>query len=482
MLFSSPVFIFLFLPLCLITYYATGKSNLILLFFSLLFYAWGEPVLVFVMIWSIILNYILGLCIDRSGRYNDHLPKFFLVVGIIANLLLLTYYKYFNFVVSFINEITTVVSLPKIQEATIPMLLGVSFFTFQAMSYLIDVYRRDYRAQTNILNFALFKTLFPQLIAGPIVRYTEFGYQVNDRQHGWLIFSEGVEQFVIGLAKKILIADVVALSVDKIFMIPVTEMSASVAWTGTFLFALQIYFDFSGYTDMALGLGKMFGFRLPINFNYPYSAVSIQDFWRRWHMTLSRWFRDYLYIPLGGNRKGEFRTVCNLFIVFLLCGLWHGANLTFVLWGLLHGLFLAIEKTAFGHWMERWPRYLRHIYVMVFILVTWMIFRATSLEQVIGMGKAMFGFNGWSNSLFNLRLYADNLTLLSAVVGVIFSLPVFQWIYLKYFQESENKLTQKEILIFFAPVCRTLTYCFLLLVCFSFIGAQTHHAFIYFRF
>ena len=272
------------------------------------------------------------------------------------------------------------------------------------MSYLIDVYRRDYPAQTNIFKFALFKTFFPQLIAGPIVRYAEFGWQFNDRQHGWSIFAEGVEQFIIGLAKKILIADVCAVSVDRMFAIPVTEMSSSVAWTATFLFALQIYFDFSGYTDMALGLGKMFGFRLPENFNYPYSAVSIQDFWRRWHMTLSRWFRDYLYIPLGGNRKGSGRTVANLFIVFFLCGLWHGANMTFVVWGLMHGLFLAIERTSFVRVLESWPRLLRHVYVLSIILVSWMVFRAASLNQVMGIGKAMIGLNGWSNSLYALRL------------------------------------------------------------------------------
>lgn len=481
MLFSTPVFIFLFLPICLLAYYASGRRNIVLLVFSLLFYAWGEPILVFVMIWSIIANYFLGLCIERC-RSRVFLPKFFLVLGISANLLLLIFYKYFNFVASFINGISSLVHLPQIQEANIPLLLGVSFFTFQAMSYLIDIYRRDYPAQENILKFALFKTLFPQLIAGPIVRYAEFGYQIDERKHGWPIFVEGVEQFTIGLAKKVLIADICAVSVDKMFAIPVTEMSGSVAWTATFLFSLQIYFDFSGYTDMALGLGKMFGFRFPQNFNYPYSALSIQDFWRRWHMTLSRWFRDYLYIPLGGSRNGEGRTALNLFIVFFLCGLWHGANLTFVAWGLFHGLFLAIERTRFGRWLEAWPVLARHAYVLVVILFSWMVFRANTLEQAAGMAQAMIGLNGWHNALYSLPLYVDKLTLLSALLGSIFAFPVCQWLDNKLKIGIARPAMSTAVQAFAVPAVRTMAYCLLLLVCYAFVGAQTHRAFIYFRF
>lgn len=483
MLFSSPVFIFLFLPICLLAYYTTARNNFVLLVFSLLFYAWGEPVLVFVMLWSIVANYLLGLCIDRCRTGDRFNPAFFLTLGICANLLLLVFYKYYNFVASFINQLSSLLNLPRIQEANIPLLLGVSFFTFQAMSYLIDVYRRDYPAQTNIVKFALFKTLFPQLIAGPIVRYAEFGYQISGRQHGWLPFAEGVERFTCGLAKKVLIADICAVSVDKMFAIPMAEMSGSVAWAGTCLFSLQIYFDFSGYTDMALGLGKMFGFRLPENFNYPYAAISIQDFWRRWHMTLSRWFRDYLYIPLGGSQKGSLRTAINLFLVFFLCGLWHGPNMTFVVWGLLHGLFLAIERTSFGHLLKRWPRLLRHVYVLVVIQVSWMVFRATTLEQAFSMGKAMLGMNGWHNSLYALPLYVDNLTLLSAILGVFFSFPTVQWL------ASHRRVDGAGASavwaggeIASAPVLRAVSYCVLLLVCFAFLGAQTHRAFIYFRF
>jgi alginate O-acetyltransferase complex protein AlgI len=482
MLFSSPVFLFFFLPICLFTYYLSGKSNFALLIFSLLFYAWGEPILVFVMIWSIVANYIFGLCIDRFRNRKIFSSKFFLSAGICTNVLLLLYFKYYNFFASLINQVLSAMLLPEIAEAKIPLLLGVSFFTFQAMSYLIDVYRCDYSAQKNILKFTLFKSLFPQLIAGPIVRYSEFSHQFESRNHSWTIFAEGVEQFIIGLAKKVLVADICAVSVDRMFAIPVSEMSGSIAWTATFLFSLQIYFDFSGYTDMALGLGKMFGFRLPGNFNYPYLALSIQDFWRRWHMTLSRWFRDYLYIPLGGNQKGGRRTAVNLFTVFFICGLWHGANMTFIVWGIVHGFFLAIERTTFGRSLQSWPRLARHFYVLSIILICWMVFRATSLNQVIGIGKAMLGLNGWNNSLYALRLYADSLTLLSAIFGVIFSFPVFQWFRLRFSSENFFLNYSTKSLIGIAIFVRKLSFCALLLVCIAFIGAQTHRPFIYFKF
>ncbi|NRF70018.1 MBOAT family protein [Aquincola sp. S2] len=468
MLFSTPVFLFLFLPLCLAAYYAAGRSNAVLLGFSLLFYAWGEPVLVLVMVATIVVNYLLGLAIERSRRRGEGPAKALLVAGLGANLLLLGYYKYFNFFAELINGAAAPLALPRIGEAQIPLLLGVSFFSFQAMSYLIDVYRRDYPAQTNVFRFALFKTLFPQLIAGPIVRYSEFGPQFSGRRHDWASFAAGVERFTIGLAKKVLIADVCAVSVDRMFGLPAAEMSGSIAWSATLLFALQIYFDFSGYTDMALGLGRMFGFHLPENFDHPYAARSVQDFWRRWHMTLSRWFRDYLYIPLGGSRHGPLRTAFNLFVVFLLCGLWHGANMTFVVWGLLHGLFLALERTAFGRWLERWPALLRHGYVLLVVVLSWMVFRATSLEQAGAMGRAMLGLNGWSDPHHALRLYTDTLTWLSAACGVLASFP---W-------RGRIRWSALPAL----PLWRTGTLAATFVICIAFLGAQTHRAFIYFRF
>ncbi len=480
MLFSTPIFIFLFLPICLFAYYATGMSNTVLLIFSLIFYAWGEPVLVLVMMVSIVVNYLYGLLIERHPNKGYFSPKFFLINGICFNLLLLIFFKYFTFLTSIINLFTPLIQLPRVPEYHIPLLLGVSFFSFQAMSYLIDVYRMEYHAQRNIFKFALFKTLFPQLIAGPIVRYGECGPQLEQRKHSMSLFVEGIEQFTTGLAKKVLIADICAVSVDKMFEIPTTEISVSVAWAAVLLFSLQIYFDFSGYTDMALGLSKMFGFHFPPNFNYPYSALSMQDFWRRWHMTLSRWFRDYLYIPLGGNRKAEWRTALNLLIVFFLCGLWHGGNITFVAWGLFHGFFLALERTGFQSWLETWPRLLRRVYVLVVILFSWMVFRSSSIEQAIGMTKAMFGQNGWSNEFYSLPLYVDNLTILSALFGMIFSFPIFQWIRTNCFSTLTSRIAIPPACI--APIVRSMSYILLLIISFAFIAAQTHRAFIYFRF
>jgi len=455
-------------------------SNAVLLIFSMIFYAWGEPVLIFVMIGSIVINYLFGLLIEKCTNKGFFNPKFFLVIGICSNLSLLIFYKYFTLLLPVINLFTSFVQLPKIQEYHIPLLLGVSFFSFQAMSYLIDVYRGDYHAQKNIFKFALFKTLFPQLIAGPIIRYGEFGHQIDKRKHSSGLFIEGIEQFTIGLAKKVLIADVCAVSVDKMFEIPITEISGSIAWVAVFLFALQIYFDFSGYTDMALGLSKMFGFHFPPNFNYPYSALSIQDFWRRWHMTLSRWFRDYLYIPLGGSRKVEWRTALNLLIVFFLCGLWHGANITFVVWGLFHGFFLAVERTRFRGWLETWPRLFRHVYVLIIILFSWMVFRSNTLGQAIGITKAMFGLYGWKNELHPLSLYVDTLTILSVLFGLVFSFPIFRWIHANFYSSLILRIAIGPICI--APIVRAASYIALLLVSYAFIGAQTHRAFIYFRF
>lgn len=477
MLFSSPVFLFLFLPLCLLAYHAGGRRNGVLLAFSLLFYAWGEPVLVLVMIATIVVNYLFGLGIERGLRRADGSARPLLVLGVAANLGLLGFYKYFNFLAGFVNALAAPFALPRIAEAQIPLLLGVSFFSFQAISYLVDVYRRDYPAQTDVLRFALFKTLFPQLIAGPIVRYGEFGPQFEGRRHDLAGFAEGVERFTIGLAKKVLVADVCAVSVDRMFALPAADMPASVAWSATVLFALQIYFDFSGYTDMALGLARMFGFRLPENFDHPYAATSIQDFWRRWHMTLSRWFRDYLYIPLGGSRRGPGRTAFNLFVVFMLCGLWHGANTTFLVWGLMHGSFLALERSRFGDWLQRWPPAPRHAYVLGVVVVSWLVFRAETLTQAGDMALAMLGRNGWTAPQHDLRLYTDSLTWLSAAIGMVAALPM---------RNGWRRLPAPAISTALAgawsPVLRSAGFGALLLVCLAFAGAQTHRAFIYFRF
>ena len=472
MLFSSAVFLFFFLPICLSAYYLSRGSNLVLLALSLLFYAWGEPILVTVMIGTIIVNFFMGRLIDE----NRHLParrKFILGVGIALNLILLGSFKYANFFIAIANAVLARLGMAPVSNLDIPLPLGISFFTFQSMSYLIDIYRHDSHAEKRIVNFALFKTLFPQLIAGPIVRYTELARQLTTRKVDLPLFAEGVERFVIGLAQKVLVADVLAVTADAIFALPSPALSFVVSWTGVVAFALQIYFDFSGYSNMAIGLSLMLGFRLPENFNYPYAALSIQDFWRRWHMTLSRWFRDCLYIPLGGNQKGPVRTGINLVVVFFLCGLWHGANTTFIVWGLYHGLFLTLERSRFGGWLARWPLTLRHAYVLMVVVIGWTVFRAPTLAGAIEMGRGMLGYNGFSNADFALRQFADSRTLLFALIGAMFSFPAIG-------ERARAAISGGDGTL--RPLAKALCVGALFVVSIAFIGAQTHRAFIYFRF
>jgi alginate O-acetyltransferase complex protein AlgI len=473
MVFSSAVFLFFFLPICLSAYFASRGRNVVLLAFSLLFYAWGEPVLVTVMIGTIIVNFFMGRLIDRN-RHVESRRKLLLAIGVALNVVLLATFKYANFLIASLNGLFAWVGLQPIAHVDIPLPLGISFFTFQSISYLIDIYRDDSHSERNPVKFALFKTLFPQLIAGPIVRYTELARQLTDRRIDLAWFGAGVERFIIGLAQKVLVADVLAVSVDKIFAIPGAELSFLVSWVGVLLFALQIYFDFSGYSNMAIGLSQMLGFRIPENFNFPYAALSIRDFWRRWHMTLSRWFRDYLYIPLGGNQKSFWRTGVNLFAVFFLCGLWHGANWTFVVWGLYHGLFLTLERTRFGLMLERMPIALRHSYVLLVVAIGWLLFRASSLSAATEMGRAMLGLNGFSNPQFALRQFADNLTLVAAMIGVAFSFPMLGPRLVAWFRSGEASFPR--------AAGHALCMSALFIVSLAYIGAQTHRAFIYFRF
>lgn len=337
MLFSSPVFLFLFLPFTLFIYYLLPSrfKNLFLLLVSLFFYTWGEKELVALIIISTLVDYSCGLIIKNGRRKTG------LALSIIFNVGLLAYFKYSDFVCTNIVDLLGLFSV-SVDNAyafsNIALPLGISFYTFQTMSYTIDVYRGEVEANSNIIDFATYVTLFPQLIAGPIVRYKSIKDQLSSRKVTTSLMSEGIERFVIGLTKKMLIANNCALLADNIFNLHGDDLSAGLAWLGVIAYSFQIYFDFSGYSDMAIGLGKLFGFNFPENFNYPYTARSIREFWKRWHMTLSSWFRDYLYIPLGGNQHGPTRTYINLFIVFLITGLWHGANWTFIIWGLFHGL------------------------------------------------------------------------------------------------------------------------------------------------
>ena len=345
MVFSSTIFLFFFLPLTLLAYFVVGPRgrNLILLAASLLFYAWGETVYLLVMLFSIAANYLFGLLIDRARERGSRGGTAF-ALAVATNLGLLGFFKYANFFVDNLNQVLPVLGLAPMDIGRVHLPIGISFFTFQALSYIIDLYRNETAVQRSLLNFALYKALFPQLIAGPIVRYRDVAREIEQRTVSLDDFASGVQRFIIGLGKKVLIANVMGRAADTIFATPAETLPATLAWTGSIAFMLQIYFDFSGYSDMAIGLGRMFGFHFLENFNYPYIARSVREFWRRWHISLSTWFRDYLYIPLGGNRHGPVRTGANLLLVFLLCGLWHGASWTFLIWGVYHGIFLVLER------------------------------------------------------------------------------------------------------------------------------------------
>ncbi|MCA9041693.1 MAG: MBOAT family protein, partial [Planctomycetaceae bacterium] len=388
MVFSSPLFLFLFLPLLLICYwlFPLRWRNGLLLCFSLLFYAWGEPVGIVWLLGSIAWNYLAGLQIDRSiGSVRTR----WLWYGIGANLAFLGYFKYTNFLVEQLNWGLTQFDVSLIRHDPVMLLLGISFFTFQAISYLVDVYRGEVAAQKRPDQLALYISFFPQLIAGPIVRYQEIQSELIAPHKNACERSQGFKRFILGLAKKVLIADTLGRTADTIWGMEPELLSPEVAWLGLVCYSLQIFYDFAGYSDMAIGLGLIFGFHFPENFLGPYRAASMREFWRRWHQTLSRWFRDYVYIPLGGNRGPRWRTGLNLLVVFALCGLWHGAAWTFLLWGLYRGLFLFLERGSFKP--STCPRFLKHVYVLLVVMLGWVLFRSPSLEYAAGYYQQLLG-------------------------------------------------------------------------------------------
>ena len=384
MVFSSLVFLWLFLPVVLGLYFLAQEKyrNLLLLAASLFFYAWGEPVYLSVMVVSILINYVCGLKIATKGEGKN---KVALVAGIVINLGLLGVFKYSGFAIENIN------ALLGTQIAIKPLALpiGISFYTFQSISYLVDIYRGVCKPQKNIIKMGLFISFFPQLIAGPILKYYDIAAQIDNREVTKAKFNEGASRFLIGLAKKVVIANIMAKTADEVFGLNMADMSTQEAWMGIIAYTFQIYFDFSGYSDMAIGLGKMFGFQINENFNYPYIASSIKDFWRRWHISLSSWFKEYLYIPLGGNRKGTLKTYRNLMIVFFMTGLWHGASWNFVVWGLWHGLFIVLERMLPIEKFLRW-HLVQSAYTMLVVICGWVFFRAETLSGAVIYLHRMF--------------------------------------------------------------------------------------------
>lgn len=474
MLFSSTVFLFLFLPSVLFTYFIVPRifKNTILLAASLFFYAWGEPKFVLVMLVSIILNYLFALIVN-ANREDKIKVRWIMAVMIVTNLAILGIFKYANFLVQNMNILFgTSIYIPEI-----PLPIGISFYTFQAISYVIDVYRKDGSVQRNPLNLALYISLFPQLIAGPIVRYQTVAEQITKRKETFQRFAYGTKRFIIGLGKKMFLANNCGYVADQVFALNPSEMSTSLAWIGIIAYSLQIYFDFSGYSDMAIGLGKMFGFDFLENFNYPYISRSVTEFWRRWHISLGTWFRDYIYIPLGGNRKGPYRTYFNLLVVWMATGIWHGASWTFLMWGLYYCFFIMMEKAFFGRILERVPMLFQHIYAVVVILIGWVFFRSETFSYAFSYIKTMFGVNGigaWDpNALFYFTQYG-----IVMVISLVGSIPILR----KIVEWSEHKAVAPDKLRYVQGTFLTGFYIIVLLLAVVCMVSNTFNPFIYFRF
>lgn len=442
--------------------------NVFLFFASLLFYAWGEHLYVILMLYSITINYFIGSFIGNNvERSKKKSAKNWLLVGVLANLSILVFFKYSNFIVDNLSHLGIVIEL-----RNIPLPLGISFFTFQCLSYLVDVYRQEVTHQKNPIQLGLYVSLFPQLIAGPIVRYSDIAKQISNRVVRLDSFSEGCVRFIRGLAKKIIIANGLGLLVDKTFDVNPNDLGSLLVWLAMLCYSLQIYYDFSGYSDMAIGLGKMFGFDIKENFDHPYSSTSIKNFWRRWHISLSTWFRDYLYIPLGGNRLGNQRTYFNLVIVFFITGLWHGASWNFIIWGLYHGLFLLLEK-RFDLSILSKIRVVGILYTSFIVLIGWVFFRSDSLSYAIGLIWTMFNFTkGVAAYPF---LLVDTYFWLILVLGIAFSFPLRRAI-----KSQLSKYISLETGMY--SMFRYLAYILIFVYTLSEMAQSTYNPFIYYRF
>ncbi len=406
MLFSSMVFVWIFLPVVLAGSFLLRKPRFVnpfLVLASLFFYAWGEPVNVLLMLFSIVLNYCAGRLLARFEKNDPYeVKKLILTLDIVLNLALLAYFKYLGLLVEGINAVLSLLRGGALAVPSVALPIGISFFTFQALSYVVDVYRGQVPAQKKLINVALYISFFPQLIAGPIVRYREINDQIEDRRVTWDGFALGIRRFIYGLSKKVLIANVLARGADALYKLDIKNVTGGMAWLAAILYTFQIYYDFSGYSDMAIGLGRMFGFRFSENFNYPYLSRSIREFWRRWHISLSAWFREYVYIPLGGNRRGRARTYLNLLIVFLLTGVWHGAGLSFILWGLYHGFFSVLERLGLGKALKKLGA-LGWLYAFLVVVFGWVLFRVEDVPAALQLMGRML--TPWRCTATRLYLY-----------------------------------------------------------------------------
>lgn len=470
MVFSSLVFLFVFLPLTLLLYFSVPRRlrNTILLIVSLIFYAWGEPIYIILMLFSTVTDFVHGLLVERY-RNQPKKAKLVVLSSITINLGLLVFFKYSTFLLTNINLLFyTNFYIP---QMSLP--IGISFYTFQTMSYTIDVFRQEAKAKKNMIDLGAYVTMFPQLIAGPIVRYQTIANQLDHRVESEDLFAKGIWRFTIGLGKKVLLANNIGLLWNQIQLTEMSDLSIVMAWLGLVAFGFQIYFDFSGYSDMAIGLGYLFGFELLENFNYPYISQSITEFWRRWHISLGSWFRDYVYIPLGGNRKGKKRMYLNLFIVWMLTGLWHGASWNFVLWGLYFGILISIEKAFLLFWLSRAPRWMRHVYTIILLLIGWGLFAFEDFHQLINYFTVLFGLRNatWVNQE---TLYYLSQNIILFVLLTIASTPMIRLIGQKLFNSPYGSV----IKAFIVPMI-----CLLILIASTaYLVDSSYNPFLYFRF
>lgn len=470
MLFSSLTFLFGFLPILLILYFIIKNrkyKNIILLIFSLIFYAWGEPKYIFLMLLTILIVYVFGILIDKFDKENKKiLKKISLIICIILVLGSLIFFKYSNFLIENVN----LAFKTKIKLLNIVMPIGISFYTFQILSYIIDLYNKKIKLQKNYFSLALYVSLFSQLIAGPIVRYETVEEEIDNRKETKEDVIDGIKRFIIGLSKKIIIANQMALLADLVFNKHNGTFGTTIIWLGTLAYTLQIYFDFSGYSDMAIGLGRVFGFHFLENFDYPYISKSVTEFWRRWHISLSTWFRDYVYIPLGGNRVNKFKWIRNIILVWLLTGLWHGAAWNFIIWGIYYGLLLLFEKLFFDRILKKLPTIITWLYTFIIVMIGWMIFRSNSLNELLLFIKTMFVYKqtDW------LTILADNLSTFNALIFVlpafILSFPIFKKIEAKYFDKTIYIILTNILLLM------------LFIMCIVYLTSSSYNPFIYFRF
>lgn len=470
MVFSSTFFIFFFLPIVLLAYFVIPKKlkNLILFLFSLLFYSWGEPVYILIMLFSTVFDYANGLMIDRFySKGKCSATKMVLICSVVVNLGILGFFKYHNFFIENINALFG----SNLLLINIALPIGISFYTFQTMSYTIDVYRREVSAQRNIISFGAYVTMFPQLVAGPIVQYKDIEAQLNSRRITASGFFYGIKRFVIGLAKKVLLANNIGLLWEQISGGSLSSLSVSEAWLGAIAFSFQIFFDFSGYSDMAIGLGEMFGFHFKENFNYPYCSKSITEFWRKWHISLGSCFREYVYIPLGGNRKGLKRQLFNILIVWCLTGFWHGASWNFVIWGLYFGVLLIIEKVFLLKWLSE-HKILSHIYTLVFVIISWVIFAFDDISNVALYLKAMLGLNG-AEIFSSVSFYYLNANAIILIACTVFSIDLFA---------RQKQRLKTNAFSHIVNAAKFAVYAAVFFISVSFLVGDTYNPFLYFRF